>query len=343
MNHLDLNLLRLLVALDSTRHLGRAAESLQMSQSGFSTALSRLRKQLGDDLFVRTGTGMRPTPRAAALAEMARAVLGEVNREVVEGGAFDPLHSETVFRLAMPDSAEALLLPSLAALLAEQAPRASVHVVSTIVLPLHERLANGEIDIAIGYFPAMEKDAYFRQALFTNTYACIVRKGHPLVAQGMSRTAFQEAGHAVLAIPARSTALLEAALERHEIRRQVVISTPNLLTLPATVAATDLIATVPLPAAIEFARVGEVEVLPLPFDPPYVTIYQYWHRRTQREPSCKWLRARIMALLNWQTDPYAQHRLALYGPEPATHDHAQSAETPIEKQDGTQEPSTGPD
>lgn len=331
MKHLDLNLLRLLVALDSTGHLGRAAESLEMSQSGFSTALNRLRKQLGDDLFVRTGTGMRPTPRAVALAEIARAVLSEVNREVVEGGAFDPLHSETAFRLAMPDSAESLLLPKLAALLAEQAPRTSLHIVSPVVLPLHERLANGEIDIAIGYFPAMEKDAYFRQALFTHTYACIVRRGHPIVAQGLSRAAFQAAGHAVLAIPARSTILLEAALERHEIRRRVVVSTPNLLSLPATIANTDLIATMPLPAAIGFARSGDVEVLPLPFDPPSVTIYQYWHRRTQREPSLKWLRARIMTLLNWQTDPYAQDRLELYGPQPATHGDAEGGKTTTEK------------
>jgi DNA-binding transcriptional LysR family regulator len=343
MKQLDLNLLRLLVALDSTRHLGRAAESLQMSQSGFSTALNRLRKQLGDDLFVRTGIGMRPTPRAVALAVTARAVLSELNREVVEGGSFVPLHSEMVFRLAMPDSAEALLLPRLTALLVEQAPRTSVNVVSPNVLSLHERLASGDIDIAIGYFPAMEKDVYFRQALFTHTYACIVRRGHPLVAQGMSLAAFQEAGHAVLAIPARSTVLLEAALERHEIRRRVVISTPNLLSLPATIAKTDLIATVPLPAAIGFASSGEIEVLPLPFDPPSVTIYQYWHRRTQREPSCKWLRAQIMSLLNWQTDPYAQHRVALYGSQPTTRLHTEGAETPIEEQDGIQGPSTEAD
>jgi DNA-binding transcriptional LysR family regulator len=82
MKKLDLNLLRLLVALEQTRHLGRAAEALQMSQSGLSTALARLRKQLGDELFVRSPGGMRPTPRALLLAETARTMLLQVEQDV---------------------------------------------------------------------------------------------------------------------------------------------------------------------------------------------------------------------------------------------------------------------
>jgi DNA-binding transcriptional LysR family regulator len=102
-------------------------------------------------------------------------------------------------------------------------------------------------------------------------------------------------------------------LERHRIRRRVVLSTPNLLSLPRTIASTDLIAIVPLPAAFDLARSAELEVLHLPFDPPSVTIYQYWHRRTQQEPSCQWLRAQIMTLFNWQADPFEKQRRALYG------------------------------
>ena len=41
----DLNLLRVLVSLDDTRNVTRAAQQLGMSQSGLSTALNRLRLQ----------------------------------------------------------------------------------------------------------------------------------------------------------------------------------------------------------------------------------------------------------------------------------------------------------
>ena len=64
----DLNLLPVLDALLRQRSATRAARELDMSQSTLSSALGRLRQQLGDELFVRTGRGLRPTSRAAALA-----------------------------------------------------------------------------------------------------------------------------------------------------------------------------------------------------------------------------------------------------------------------------------
>ena len=42
----------------------RAASALTMTQPAVSNALARLRDALGDPLFVRSGTGIRPTQRA---------------------------------------------------------------------------------------------------------------------------------------------------------------------------------------------------------------------------------------------------------------------------------------
>jgi DNA-binding transcriptional LysR family regulator len=310
---LDLNLLRLLVALERTRHLGRAAESLGMSQSGFSTALSRLRSQLDDELFVRAAGGMRPTPRALLLAEMARAVLQQIENDVFGTTVFSPRQSDTAFRLAMSDVAEVVFMPSIVGHLAHESPRVSIHVVPPSVSSVGDRLAAGEIDLAIGYFPDLDRDAYFRQSLFTHTYACLVRKGHPVAKEGLSRSAYVSLGHAAVISPARSISLLEQALKREKLVRKVVMSSPNHLTLPPIIARTDLVATVPLGTAIDSARSHGLVVLPMPFRPPSFPIYQYWHRRTQREPSHQWLRAQIKGLFNAGSDPYVEQRQALYG------------------------------
>lgn len=312
MNPFDLNLLRVLIALEQTRNVGRAAELLDMSQSGFSTALTRLRQRVGDELFVRTGAGMRPTPRALTLAETAKSVMQQVEREFLGEAEFDPRSAEVVFRLSLTDLGELVFMPGLIKHLAQHAPFASVHVASPSVTPLRERLSSGDVDLAIGYFPDLERDAYFRQALFSHTYACVVRRGHPVLASGMTRSAYQSLGHAVVAMPARPNALLESAIERQRIRRRIVLSSPNHLSLPATIAQTDLVATLPLSTAVDFARSGELVALALPFRPPVFTIYQYWHRRTQKEPGSQWLRAQIKSLFNADTDPYANHRQELY-------------------------------
>jgi len=54
------------------RHVIRAGQRLGLSQPAVSAALNRLRGTLNDDLFVRSGAEMVPTPRALALAEHCR-------------------------------------------------------------------------------------------------------------------------------------------------------------------------------------------------------------------------------------------------------------------------------
>lgn len=313
MKELDLNLLRLLVAMDQTRHLGRAAESLQMSQSGFSTALSRLRKQLGDDLFVRSPGGMRPTPRALLLAETARTMLQQVDQDVFGSTVFDPQRSDATFKLSMSDVAEVIFLPDLVAHLAVDAPGTSLLVSSPNMTPLRERLAAGDVDLAIGYLPDLERDAYFRQSLYSHTYACIVRKGHRAASAGMTRALYMSLNHAVVKTAARSTSLLEDALEREKIKRKVVLGTPSHLSLPPIISRSDLVATIPLAYAIHASQRNDVVVLPLPFQPPEFPIHLYWHRRTHREPSYQWLRAQIKLLFSAESNPFVEETRTLYG------------------------------
>src|SRR5215510_6748291 len=77
---IDLNLLRVLDVLLEERGVTRAAARLGMTQSAVSHALSRLRDQLGDPLFVRTPAGMIPTPRAERLSAPLRAALEGMER-----------------------------------------------------------------------------------------------------------------------------------------------------------------------------------------------------------------------------------------------------------------------
>jgi DNA-binding transcriptional LysR family regulator len=64
----DLNLLKAFDALYAERHVTRAGQRIGLSQPAMSGALTRLREVLDDELFVRSPTGMQPTPRADDLA-----------------------------------------------------------------------------------------------------------------------------------------------------------------------------------------------------------------------------------------------------------------------------------
>jgi DNA-binding transcriptional LysR family regulator len=70
---LDLNLLLVLDTVLAERSVARAARRLHVTPSAVSNALARLRAALDDPLISRSGRGIVPTPRAAALAPGAGA------------------------------------------------------------------------------------------------------------------------------------------------------------------------------------------------------------------------------------------------------------------------------
>lgn len=78
----DLNLLVPLLALLEERSVTKAAERVGLSQPAMSHALTRMRRLLGDDLVVRQGTGVTPTPRALELIAPLRSALQQTARIV---------------------------------------------------------------------------------------------------------------------------------------------------------------------------------------------------------------------------------------------------------------------
>ena len=111
----DIKLLRLLDQLYATRSVTRATEALGQSQPTVSIWLARLRKELGDPLFVRSADGMLPTPRTDALMPTVREVLAELQRLAQSPAPFDAATSERRFAVCMTDASHITLLPRLLA------------------------------------------------------------------------------------------------------------------------------------------------------------------------------------------------------------------------------------
>jgi DNA-binding transcriptional LysR family regulator len=313
MSDFDLNLMRLLVALAQARNVTRAARLVGMSQSGFSTALAKARRQLGDELFVHTPEGMAPTARAQRIVEVARAVLETVRHGVLEQPQFDPGTWTGEFRLVMQEVAEVEFLPQLLARLQQAIPEVNVNCADIEARDLQVALAAGEVDLALGYYPDLDVQSIARQRLYQHTYACIVRHAHPVLANGLGLREYQELGHVVVTTAAANIGILGHHLERLRVRRRIVVRTRHLLSLPALVAGTDLVATVPLALAERFARHEAIVVLPTPFAPPYILAQQYWHRIFHRDPRILWLRRQVGALFNDHSDRWRQLETRLYG------------------------------
>lgn len=297
----DLNLLKVAVALADTASVTRAAVELNMSQPGVSTALARLRTQVGDPLFVRTSRGMEPTARGAVVVAEARDVLNRVARHVLSSPEFTAASSRTEFRFAMADVAQMLFMPRLLRALAQEAPHATVHIGSHQPARLEAAMEAGAVDLAVGYFPELTGSNLIQQRLFMHGFCCLVRAGHRF-ARGLSASQFCELDHVVVQAPVHSQEMGERYFVQHRIPRRIRMRTSNFATLPVILAESDMIATVPAALGTVLPRVSAIAAVATPFAMPRFQVRQHWHRRFDKDQRNMWLRALVARLFGAGSD-----------------------------------------
>ena len=295
MQDLDLKLLAAFLAVFETRSVGQAALRLHMSQPGLSTALGRLRRLLGDPLFVKTPRGMEPTTRARALYEPVRGILESVETGLFVKPEFDPATSTREFRLALSDIGEGIYLPLALQAITAVAPGVTLRSVALPPRQLEEAMDSGVVDLAAGFFPDIRTGEYLHRRVGLHSFACIMRSGHPLAKEKLTLKQFTELPHVVIEASGRSQEVLEKFFRSRRIRRRVVLHTPHFMSVPVIVASTDVVATVPQALADFITTQHGLTQVPLPFVPPTFQVNIHWHRSVNNDPGSKWLRGMLFA------------------------------------------------
>ncbi|SVE44453.1 uncharacterized protein METZ01_LOCUS497307, partial [marine metagenome] len=93
----DLNLFVVFDVIYSERNLTKSGEVLGITQPAVSNALSRLRKNFDDELFVRTSKGMIPTPVAQNMIKDIRQALDLIRNSISESDSFNPKTAQINF------------------------------------------------------------------------------------------------------------------------------------------------------------------------------------------------------------------------------------------------------
>lgn len=297
MNTPDLNFLYVIQALFEEKTVSRAAERLGLTQPAVSHALSRLRVNFQDDLFVRAGSVMAPTPTGERIAQGAIATLALIQREIWDVKAFDAQTTTRTFSVCLSDMGMIVLLPKLLGALREHAPQATLKPIQVPSLELASALQDGAIDLAIGYLGKMGDNLY-QQTLFRRSLVGIVRsskvagksksaKNQPIK---MTLEQFVDSEHVLAGTLSLTNQLLEEELRHQGERLKVGVSVPYLLTVPGLVATSDYIACVPSELAELFAQLADIRMFELPVKLPDLTVKQFWHARFHNDAAHRWFR-----------------------------------------------------
>ncbi|TXS90297.1 LysR family transcriptional regulator [Parahaliea maris] len=294
LNRLDLNLLVALDALLSERSITRAAERIHLSQPATSGALARLREFFEDDLLVRVGAQMAPTPLGESLAAPVHNILLQIQATVERKLDFDESESRRKFRFLVSDYTATTLMADVIRRVTELAPGLRFEFFAPTNNPW-EKLEQGDVDFLIMPEHVLSGDHPSR-TLFNEEFVCIGWEENPLLNGELTVEKFLSAGHVTVRFGSQRAQSQDQIYlsERQglELREEIVASTFSAI--PQYLSGTMRIATVYKQLAEQWVNYLPLKMVPVPLKMPSIPWGIQWHKFRDLDPGIQWLSEQIV-------------------------------------------------
>lgn len=184
LSEFDLNLLKTLLVLLQEKNTNKAAERLNTSQPAVSRTLAKLRHKLDDPLFIRQSRGLKLTPKAEELASHLPKIFSDLEM-TLQGKSFNPEELNGPIKIAMNGFIIETHGYQICQALRKYAPNIEVELHSFSQKTTIE-LINGELDLAINYYPLDISKELRQVPVGLLTFGCICRVDHPLANQTLN-------------------------------------------------------------------------------------------------------------------------------------------------------------
>lgn len=294
---LDLNLLRVLVAIHRSASVTVASKALNLSQPATSNALARLRRFFDDELFVRSPAGLQPTQLCEQLAPAMQAQLLALEGLLARQQAFDPQEADRHWRLSLSDLGEILFMPRIAQALGEQAPRSRLSNVAVAAPHVSGALEARDIDLAIGILQGQHRGIR-RERLFKEHFMAVAApdwRPSPASRGTLGRDQLSRARFVVVSPLATYHGSVEAMLERMRLQDRIALRTRHFGAVADLVRGTGNVALIPQMYARDLAERQGLRAYRIE-DAPSYEVHLLWHSSTERDEAHQWMRALVKKL-----------------------------------------------
>ncbi|GAB3276298.1 LysR family transcriptional regulator [Kineosporia babensis] len=288
--HLDLNLLTTLNALLEEGSVAGAADRLRLSPPAVSRALGRIRKLTGDDILVRTGRTMMPTPYAQAVRQEVSDLVRQAQAVLTPHRELDLATLERTFALRCHDALAMSLAPALLNTIAQQAPGVRLRFLPEASGDSDD-LRHGRVDLEIGA-DAPEQPEFHSEVIGHDRLAVAMRRDHPQTGT-LDLEQYAALTHVVVSRRGRLTGPIDEILAEHGLRRRVIASFGTAAAAAQVVRDSESLLTTPLAVTRPLVVAFDLITVDLPFALPDAPIVAVWHQRHNSEPAHIWLRERV--------------------------------------------------
>ncbi|WP_077967256.1 LysR family transcriptional regulator [Ensifer adhaerens] len=308
----DLNLLVLFEVVYEERHVGRAAERLNVSPSAVSHGLARLRRMLNDPLFLRTPKGVVATARAQELAQPIAEILARARNVIAMAEPFEAATSRRRFIIGAPDGVSAVFLPPLLAGLKKTAPLVDVSIRQLLpeqreslptqawrnaFLDLEDRV----MDIAV--VPVDEIPARFHTVpLYDEDFVIAMHANHPF-AKNATLDRYVEMRHLMVSLTGDPHGFVDRALEQQGQTRRTAITVPNFMFALAIASESDLLVAIPQRFAAIYAQRFSLVTVEAPLPLPRFKLNAVTPRVATMDAGLNWLLGMLVSAANEVAHP----------------------------------------
>jgi DNA-binding transcriptional LysR family regulator len=179
MAEMELQQLRYFIAVADSGKFTAAARDLHVAQPSISKQLRKLEDELGAALLERRRTGVVLTDAGAILLPWAKRMLADLDGARSEVAGLATLEGGRLSVGATPSLSTVLLPRVLAAFHAEH-PGITLSVVEAGSRDLVDRLAAGDLDLALVILPVPREELFETAPLIREELVLAVAKDHPL-------------------------------------------------------------------------------------------------------------------------------------------------------------------
>ncbi|WP_033337719.1 LysR family transcriptional regulator [Catenuloplanes japonicus] len=291
---LDLNLITVLDALLEEGSVMGAADRLRLSSPAVSRSLGRIRRLTGDDILVRTGRTMTPTPYALAVRDQASEIVRASRSVLVPRRSLDLAALDRVFTLQCHDALTASLAPALLHAIADQAPGVRVRFLAESAVDTDD-LRHGRVDLEIGAdLPGLPE--FRSEVIGQDRFAVVLRRGHP-GADGLDLAGYAAQPHVLVSRRGRLSDPIDDLLAERGLRRRVLASVATSASALQVIGRTDAVLTVPELVWRPLIDTFGLVTTAFPLDLPAPQIICVWHQRYDTDAAHGWLRTQVRAAL----------------------------------------------
>lgn len=294
---LDLNLLKVFLKIYELKSLSAVAENLNLSQPAVSHNLKKLRDSFNDPVFVRSNNTMVATPLAQSIYEPVQSAFALLNAPLEQLSNFNHETCNDTIKIAISDYDGIYLLPIFAEYFSIHSPHLHLDIRYLDADNVHNKLASGQLDFAIGSLFNVTDSGLYQTRLFEDDFVCITSKNYHSDEQGFGVQDYIDASHVVFAKEEKGGRDVDKYLSRKNLKRTIAMKVPYAANIVKIVERTEHICSLPTQIAQAYCEGLNVHLFEFPFEIPRYQVNIYWHQRTDCSAAHKWFRQTCKSLL----------------------------------------------